>query len=283
MNTESTQINTNIEQIDVTSRSNNSTLLSDTISNQKKYFTMYVTNKSAEMAKKFENEIENIVTNSLTNEINKIVTQHINAINSKFNSKIDEIKEQVKSELLFEKEKLDAINLKLEKLQLSFYKDASEYINDTINNTIQNCINNTSKKNSNVGDNIELDHQDLLLNDRANNIITEEKIIIEMTNLLQKIDQLKMDIHKITKKQQLEDKINVNLKKSSVIPIKELSELSESSLLCFTMKPIRKFSNICSCLTNNVLENINLSLRVNKYSALLLSSMAIVIIVSQAI
>lgn len=290
MNPVSTQTNTNI----LASNTSDVTSLNDIISNQKKYFTMYITNKSAEMAKNFESEIKNIITNSLTDEINKIVTHHISQVTLNFDSKIKEIKEIINSELSFEQEKLSFINLKLEKLQTSFYADVSEYIDDIISNQIQNRIDNTLRTSDDafvspndtlkkdLNKTTELNNQDsLLLNNHSDVVVEKQKEIAEITNLLQEIDQLKMDIYKIVGIKDLKDQISIALETSPTTLNNEFMEHPSSSN--FGDGLTTKFSDISLRLKNNISENINLSFRVNKYSTLLLSSIAIVFMISQVI
>jgi len=311
MNTISTQtytdttnsIDNTTNSIDNTTNSIDVTFLNDLISNQKKYFTMYITNKSAEMAKNFENEVKNIINTSLTDEINKIVIQHINKITLKFDSEINEIKETLESAFSFEQEKLGVINCKLEKLQTSFYTDISEYIDVVINKQIKNCIDNTLNKTS------KFNHSDTFIEmeiESETNTKTEMEMemeiekknmeqqeVVEITNLLQEIDQIKTDIHKIIQIKDLKDQINIALSSSSSSssPNKDIKVSEQSSFISiqtpktqnFTIRLTEKISNIGLCFKNSISENVSLSIHVNKYSTLLLSSLAITFMISQII
>jgi hypothetical protein len=273
-------------------------MLDEIISVQKRYFDMYINNKSAAVAIKLESDIKNILTNSIETEINNLINTQITKLATNIKDTIKEtvevkLKDEIiklennQSELLkseidkLENQKNQLLKDELNKLQLIMYEDMSEYFDKVIDNKIKNhckfedCLDTNINKNTNDTNDVDSHHKqssiitDVIIDDscRSSN---EKNLIDEICNTLKEIEEIKTSTAMIE-----QDRIINELKISMIQNInKDQMEPELGNLINVTK--VKNFGH-------SVSEGLAFNFRVNKYCTLLLTTMLGIFFVSQMI
>lgn len=115
----------------------NVNMLDDIVNTQKKYFLMYINNKSAELAVNLENDVKAIIAKCVNDEINAIIDKKVEKllshINNTFESKI-------------KANKLNLFEYELDKLQLKIYEDLTDYVDNVLQTKMETYINDMINK-----------------------------------------------------------------------------------------------------------------------------------------
>lgn len=197
-----------------------SDILDEIVATQKKYFMMYINNKSAQLASNLESDVKKIISNCVETEINDIISTQINKVAKTIETNLMAKLEESKMNLGFlitnlennlidklntvmmntniEKSKIKELENKMDGLQLTLCDDLNEYFNNLLSekmqeytdnimdiiNTNKNVISECQDNSNNNCESIIDENKDVCVNDISNidnsNIYNEEDFVLRI-------------------------------------------------------------------------------------------------------